>query len=387
MGYVGFPAAILLAKAGHKVVGVDVNEEVVRQVNAGVLHIDEQELQAILAARTCARTCAGSRRPGSRMLAYQSRCRRRWRTRGRRPTSPWSSRPARRSRPICGGALVVLESTVPPLTCQRVMTPILERGGLKVGKDILLAHCPERILPGNVFHEIVHNDRIIGGVDQASTDAAAALYSSFVKGELIRTDDVTAELCKLTENTYRDVNIALANELAMVCAKLGVDVHKVIGQRSRHPRVDFLKPGIGVGGHCIPIDPWFITEVDPESSVLIATARRINDRQPARVAPAHSARGSRRDRAADPLRRGVVQAAAECDCVAVLVPHRSAIEPALPDPRVELERAMRRRKIVDLIGAPIQASFAAGDADGARRESSAPLARPSQIARASFTSA
>jgi UDP-N-acetyl-D-mannosaminuronic acid dehydrogenase len=290
------------------------------------------------------------------------------------------------------GALVVLESTVPPLTCRRVMTPILERGGLKVGPDVLLAHCPERILPGNVFHEIVHNDRIIGGVDLASTAAAAALYGSFVKGELFRTDDVTAELCKLMENTYRDVNIALANELSMVCASLGVNVHDVIDMANRHPRVNILKPGIGVGGHCIPIDPWFITEVDPESSVLIATARRINDRQPARIA--HLVRRAVADvaeprilcvgatykpdvydlrespaihivdllkedgydvRLVDPITReypceDLAVAARGCDLVAVLVPHR-AVTSQIKDRRAEIEKAMRRPRIVDLSGA------------------------------------
>jgi UDP-N-acetyl-D-mannosaminuronic acid dehydrogenase len=284
LGYVGLPAAILLAKAGYRVNGVDINEKVVKAVNDGVLHIDESEFEALMAMPEVRANLRGSRNvePADAYLIAV-------------PTPleyPRKTADLSMVRAACEslvphlrrGALVVLESTVPPLTCRNVIAPILERSGLKVGADIHLAHCPERILPGRVFHEIVHNDRIVGGVDAASTEAARALYASFVKGELISTDDVTAELCKLMENTYRDVNIALANELASVCESLGVDIHHAIDLANRHPRVDLLRPGIGVGGHCIAIDPWFIAEVDPESSDLIPTARRINDRRPAAMA-------------------------------------------------------------------------------------------------------
>jgi UDP-N-acetyl-D-mannosaminuronic acid dehydrogenase len=391
MGYVGFPAAILLARAGHEVVGVDINENVVRQVNAGILHIEEQELQAILASpevRGNLRGAAAPEQADAYLIAVPTPLE------DPRKTADLSMVVAAceaLAPHLRKGALVVLESTVPPQTCRRVLAPILERNGLKVGQDILVAHCPERILPGNVFHEIVHNDRIIGGVDEASTAAAAELYASFVKGKLIRTDDVTAELCKLMENTYRDVNIALANELAMVCAKLGVNVHQVIDMANRHPRVSILKPGIGVGGHCIPIDPWFITEVDPESSVLIATARRINDRQPARIAqlirravadvpeprimcvgatykpdvcdlresPAiHIADLLKEDgydvKLIDPITReyacdDLVAAAAGCDLVAILVPHRTVLS-QISDARADIHRAMRHRRIVDFSG-------------------------------------
>ena len=238
MGYVGLPAAILLARAGHQVVGVDINEDIVKSVNQGILHIDEEEFRAMIASpevRANLRGTAQVEVADAYLIAV--------------PTpldNPRKIADLSMVRAACQslvphlrrGALVVLESTVPPLTCRKVITPILETSGLKVGKDILLAHCPERILPGRVFHEIVHNDRIIGGVDQASIEAARALYSTFVEGELVQTDDVTAELCKLMENTYRDVNIALANELASVCDALGVDVHRAIDIANRHPRVD-----------------------------------------------------------------------------------------------------------------------------------------------------
>ncbi len=182
------------------------------------------------------------------------------------------------------GNLVVLESTVPPLTCREVLTPILEQSGLKVGENLFLAHCPERILPGNVFHEIVHNDRIIGADDETSRRLATEIYATFVEGELLQTDDITAEFCKLVENTYRDINIALANELNAVADTLGINGVEAFKLSNRHPRVNVLTPGIGVGGHCIPIDPWFIKEVDPINSRMIMTARQVNQEMPARTA-------------------------------------------------------------------------------------------------------
>ena len=165
------------------------------------------------------------------------------------------------------GNLVIIESTIPPMTCSKFIKPLIEKlTGLKVPREILLAHCPERILPGDIFREIVENDRLIGGMDEASTDAAEEVYALFVKGALHRTDEVSAELSKLMENTYRDVNVALANELAQICELLGVDGRKVIGFANKHPRVKIMNPGIGVGGHCISVDPWFLKEVAPYNS-------------------------------------------------------------------------------------------------------------------------
>jgi UDP-N-acetyl-D-mannosaminuronic acid dehydrogenase len=183
------------------------------------------------------------------------------------------------------GNLVILESTVPPMTCRNVVKPLIEKlTKYKVPQDVLVAHCPERILPGDIFREIQENDRLIGGMDEKSTAAAAEVYATFVKGTLHRTDDVTAELSKLMENTYRDVNVALANELAQICQLLGVDGRKAIGYANKHPRVNIMNPGIGVGGHCIPVDPWFLKEVAPYDSRLITTARLINDEMPHRIA-------------------------------------------------------------------------------------------------------
>lgn len=283
-GYVGYPMALLMAKAGFEVVGVDIDPETVRRIN---------NAEAILPE------------PGLRDLAGDPEVRGRLRASAHPevgdvfmicvPTPLMKPRKAADMSMVIEAAsaivpflrtgnLVVLESTVPPRSCREVLLPILERGGLRVGPDVLLAHCPERVLPGKALAEIADNARIIGGIDERSTEAAADVYSRFVRGRIIRTDDVTAELCKLMENTYRDVNIALANELSRVCRTLGVDANRAISIANLHPRVNILQPGIGVGGHCIPIDPWFIAEVDPESCRLIPTARQINDAQPDQIA-------------------------------------------------------------------------------------------------------
>ncbi|MBT9169936.1 MAG: UDP-N-acetyl-D-mannosamine dehydrogenase [Actinobacteria bacterium] len=283
-GYVGLPAAIMLARSGYTVVGVDIDKKIVEAINNGVLHIDEKELQELLNLQEVRKNLIGMATPSQAdvfMVAV--------------PT-PLDDR-----KKICDlshvisavesflpylekGNLVIIESTIPPLTCREIIIPLLEKSGLKVGTDILLCHCPERILPGNVFEEIVHNDRLIGGINQESSLAAREIYSSFVQGDLYLTDDVTAALCKLMENTYRDVNIALANEFALVAEGLGVDIKEAIFLANKHPRVNILNPGIGVGGHCIPIDPWFIKEVDPKHTNLIMTARRINDEMPEKIA-------------------------------------------------------------------------------------------------------
>lgn len=286
MGVVGLPAALLLASANYSVTGVDINKDVVNLLSKGALpsHIKEAELQLLMQDSQVQKNFHVQLIPNqadSFIIAV--------------PT-PLSSSKKRADLSFLkkatesivsylkSGDLVIIESTIPPLTCKNFVTPILEKSRLKVGRDILLAHCPERVLPGNIYHEIIHNDRIIGGVNKKSSQKAKKLYSSFVKGEIHITDDVTAELCKLMENSFRDVNIALANEFALIAERLGVDPKKAIGLANKHPRVNILNPGIGVGGHCIPIDPWFIHEVDAKNSTLIATARKINDEMPKKVA-------------------------------------------------------------------------------------------------------
>ncbi len=178
------------------------------------------------------------------------------------------------------GNLVVLESTSPPLTTRDRVLPILEKSGLKAGSDFLLAYSPERVLPGRIMQELIGNDRVIGGIDQTSAEAGRDLYSIFVEGTIHLTDATTAEMVKLMENTYRDINIAIANEFSRLADRFGVDIWEAIQIANKHPRVKILNPGPGVGGHCISVDPWFLVEAAPEITPLILNARQVNDGQP-----------------------------------------------------------------------------------------------------------
>ena len=283
-GYVGLPLAIMLARSGYEVIGVDIEENIVNAINEGVLHLAEQEVKQIFKEPQVRKNLCAQKSPCAGDVFIISV-----------PTPlDEKKRIADLSQVIGGiesilpclrsGNLVIIESTVPPLTCRQIIAPLIEKTGLKVGEDVFLCHCPERILPGDVFEEIVHNDRVIGGLDGKAAQMAREIYASFVKGNLYLTDDVTAELVKLMENTYRDVNIALANEFAAVAEGLEVDIMQAIELANKHPRVNILRPGIGTGGHCIPVDPWFIKEVDPVNSRLIHTARLINDAMPYEIA-------------------------------------------------------------------------------------------------------
>ena len=283
-GYVGLPLAIMLARSGYEVIGVDVEEGVVDSINKGVLHLAEEEARQIFQEAKVRRNLHAQKTPCEADVFIISV-----------PTPlDEKKRIADLTQVMAGmesilphlhrGNLVIIESTIPPLTCRKTIAPLIEKTGLKVGEDIFLCHCPERILPGDVFKEIVHNDRVIGGLDDRASQMAKEIYASFVQGNLYLTDEVTAELVKLMENTYRDVNIALANELAAVAGGLGVEIMQAIELANKHPRVDILVPGIGTGGHCIPVDPWFIKQVDPVNSRLIHTARLINDEVPHKIA-------------------------------------------------------------------------------------------------------
>ena len=283
-GYVGLPLAIMLARSGHDVIGVDIEDNVVNAINEGVLHIDEAEIKNIFNEPEVRKNLHAQKIPCQADVFVISV-----------PTPlDEKKRVADLSQVVSAvesvtpylqaGNLVIVESTVPPLTCREIVLPLIEKTGLKVGQDIFLCHCPERILPGDIFEEIVHNDRVIGGLDGKAAEMARDIYASFVKGKLYLTDDVTAELVKLMENTSRDVSVALANEFAAVAEGLGVDPLEAIELANKHPRIDILKPSIGTGGHCIPVDPWFIKQVDPINSRLIHTARLINDEVPLKIA-------------------------------------------------------------------------------------------------------
>lgn len=326
-GYVGLPAALLLAQAGHDVVGVDINENIVRAINEGVLLIKEDELQALLddpAVKANLRAQSTPCEGDVFIIAVPTPLDHRKKAADMSYVDDAMESLLPYLRP---GNLVIVESTIPPLTCRERLTPMIEkRTGLKVGEDVYLAHCPERILPGDIFYEIVYNDRIIGGINEKTRDLAAAVYASFAKGELFKTDDVSAELVKLMENTYRDVNIALANEFAAVADTLGIDGREAIVLANKHPRVNILMPGIGVGGHCIPIDPWFIKEVDPSNSRLIFTSRLINDEMPARIATR--------------IRRAVKGIAAP-RIVAIGAAYKANVDDPRESPAIEIVRLLR----------------------------------------------
>jgi len=284
-GYVGFPLAVILARSGFKVVGVDIRKEVVRGINLGYLPIKEREIEAIFKEAAVRDNLIASEtveQGDVYVISVPTPLEKRRKVADLEAVISATESVALQLKE---GDLVILESTVPPLTCREVLTPLLERRtGLQVNTDIGLVHCPERILPGSVFDELVKNDRVIGSLSEEARERAKGIYSTFVKGRIFLTDDVTAELVKIMENTYRDVNIALANEFSMIAETLGVDVHQAIEIANAHPRVDILRPGIGVGGHCIPVDPWFLTEVDPAHTELVSTARRINDSMTSRTA-------------------------------------------------------------------------------------------------------
>lgn len=279
-GFIGLPLALRLAKSGKSVVGVDIDENLVEAINDQSLNLDEAELQAMLESNEVAENLVGQTSPESGDAFVIS--------------VPTPMREPQKSPDLSAveaavesiiphlsqNSIVNVESTIPPLTCKEVIAPKLADAGFEPGTDVHLAHSPERILPGNIFKELVHNDRVIGGYTDACADAAAQIYEPFLEGDVYMTDLISAELCKLMENTYRDVNIALANEFALIGDSLDLDMTDVINLANNHPRVDILKPGIGVGGHCLPIDPWFLNEVDPEHTNLITTARRINDMMP-----------------------------------------------------------------------------------------------------------
>lgn len=280
LGFVGLPAAIMIARGGKKVIGVDIDDKLVGRLQSGDCPINEAGVAAVFHDAATRRHFTAQKTvpvADAYVIAVPTPLHMRKKVAHLEALEAATASIVSKLRK---GALVIVESTIPPLCCDETIKPILERSGLKVGTDLLLAHCPERLYPGNVADEIINNDRIIGGCNAAANERCIEIYGTFVKGSLLPTDMLTAEFCKLMENTYRDVNIALVNELSMVAERIGTSIDAAIELANRHPRVSLLKPGIGVGGHCIPIDPWFIAEVAPEQCELIPAARRINDRMP-----------------------------------------------------------------------------------------------------------
>ena len=275
LGYIGLPTAIIAAKHGLQVVGVDVNPDVVEMTNRGKLHIVEPGMEEMLQDVVEAGTLRASVIPEESdvyLIVVPTPFKG-----NHEPDVSYVEAATRSVVPyLKEGDLFVIESTSPVGTTESMKRLIYEMRPELDGR-IHIAYCPERVLPGNVIHELVHNDRVIGGIDDASAEKAADFYRHFVKGELHKTDSKTAEMCKLTENSSRDVQIAFANELSFICDKAGVNVWELIRLANKHPRVNILQPGCGVGGHCIAVDPYFLISDFPFESQVISKAREINN--------------------------------------------------------------------------------------------------------------
>lgn len=276
LGYIGLPTAIIAARHNIKVHGVDINADVVEKTNAGELHIIEPGLGEMLKEVVSNGSLYAASSPAE-SDAYFMVVPTPFKGNNHQPDLSYVEAATRAVIPFLkAGDHYVIESTSPVGTTEKMAELIFaERPELK--DKIYIAYCPERVLPGNVIYELVHNDRVIGGIDEPSTRKAMEFYSIFVKGTLHPTNARTAEMCKLTENSSRDVQIAFANELSFICDKAGINVWDLISLANKHPRVNILQPGCGVGGHCIAVDPYFITSAYPDEAKLISTARRVND--------------------------------------------------------------------------------------------------------------
>ncbi len=279
-GYIGLPTAALFAHNSSKVLGVDINPEVVENLNKGKLHIEEPGLKEKLELSIANKSYSASTSPEKSDVFIITV-----------PT------PANTNDLSCDlsyvisacesivsylekNNVIIIESTIAPMSTDNVIKPIFEKAGFTIGKDLYLAHCPERVLPGKIMEELINNDRIIGGITPKCSNKAAKVYETFVKGKLMKTEAKTAEMSKCMENTFRDVNIALANELTKICSKIGVNTLDVIELANKHPRVNIHTPGPGVGGHCLAIDPYFIYAQAPKEAKIIKLARDINNSMP-----------------------------------------------------------------------------------------------------------
>ena len=281
LGYIGLPTSIMFAKHGVDVLGVDIKQEAVDMLNGGTIHIEEPGLQEALEEVLETgkfRAATTAEEADAYIIAVPT------------PNNNDEHKSADISIVMSGvksivpllkkGDTVIVESTIAPRTMDDHVAPYLEEQGFKIGEDIFLVHCPERVLPGQIMEELVYNNRIVGGMTPQCVEAGKKVYGTFVQGEMIETNAKTAEMSKLMENTYRDVNIALANELAMICNRLDINVHEVIEMANKHPRVNLHTPGPGVGGHCLAVDPYFIIAEAPEESPLIQLSRSINVSMP-----------------------------------------------------------------------------------------------------------
>ncbi|MGI8315802.1 nucleotide sugar dehydrogenase [Halobacillus mangrovi] len=281
LGYIGLPTSVMFAKYGVEVVGVDVNPSVIKSLNEGQIHIEEPGLQEALTEVVEQGNFKASTQPEKsdafiiavptpNMDDEHKSCDLTYVKDAVKNTIPYLEK----------GNVLIVESTIAPRTMDDHVKPLIEEAGFAIGEDVYLVHCPERVLPGQIMHELIYNNRIVGGVTPACTEAGAKVYETFVEGEIIKTNAKTAEMSKLMENTYRDVNIALANELTKVCNELDINALDVVEMANKHPRVNLHTPGPGVGGHCLAVDPYFIVSKAPETAQLINLARSVNVSMP-----------------------------------------------------------------------------------------------------------
>lgn len=281
LGYIGLPTSAMFSNFGVDVIGVDVSKHVVETLNKGEIHIEEPGLGEMIKDAVSKGSFKASLTPEKAdafIIAVPTpnhddeflSCDLSYVITACKSIIPYLEK----------GNTVIVESTIAPRTMDDFVKPIFEEAGFKVGEDIYLAHCPERVLPGQILHELIYNNRIVGGITSACTEKAASVYEVFVKGEIIKTEAKTAELSKCMENTYRDVNIALANELTKVCYELDINALDVINMANKHPRVNIHQPGPGVGGHCLAIDPYFIYAKAPEVAKIIKLSRDTNRSMP-----------------------------------------------------------------------------------------------------------
>jgi UDP-N-acetyl-D-mannosaminuronic acid dehydrogenase len=340
LGYIGLPTSAVFADNGLDVLGVDINPAAVESINRGEPHIVEPELDVLLRKVVQAGKLRASLTPepaDAFIIAVPTPFRD-----GHEPDVSYIEAAARSIAPVLAkGNLVILESTSPIGTTESLSRWLGEqRNDLsfphQAGElsDIRIAHCPERVLPGQILREVVENDRIIGGLTRKCAQAATALYRVFVKGQIHLTNARTAEMAKLAENAYRDVNIAFANELSIICDRLRINVWELIRLANQHPRVNILRPGPGVGGHCIAVDPWFIVAADPANSRLIRTAREVNDAKPAFVVEkvrAHAAK----------LKAPVVA------CLGLS--YKADVDDLRESPAVEIVERLARERIAELL--------------------------------------
>ncbi len=278
LGYIGLPTAAVLGSRGYKIHGVEINPLAVETINSGKAHIVEPDLDILVRAAVTTGNLKAYTEPAESdifMICVPTPL-----TKENKPELNYVRSATKSIAPFLKkGDLVILESTSPPGTTEMIEEIVLAETEFQKG-DVHFAHAPERVLPGKILREVVENDRIIGGIDDASTEKAAKFYSSFVTGELLKTHCRTAETAKLVENAFRDTNIAFANELSLFCDRLDLDVWELIRLANHHPRVNILNPGPGVGGHCIAVDPWFLVDCEPDVTRLIRTSREVNEAKP-----------------------------------------------------------------------------------------------------------